>query len=340
MFLRKKWLLKILLIAGPFVVFIISLGIGRYHIPIDKTLEIFFSELFMANNKDFTVERSVIINLRIPRIILAMLVGAGLSVSGTSFQGMFKNPLVSPHILGVSSGAGFGGVIAMLFFKNSWAVFLCSFLSGLLSILLAFYFARTKRKITTLSLVLSGVIVGSFFTAMISLVKFVADPVDELPSIVFWLMGSFSGTSYEKLSLVSIPVIACILFLFFFRWRINILSLGEEEVRALGLKPEILRWMVIVPVTIIVSLCVSVSGIIGWVGLAIPHICRMLVGSDHKVLIPCSISVGAVYMVIIDDISRSVSSAEIPLGILTAIIGIVIFGFLLKKSKGGAWNNA
>jgi len=340
MLLRKKWLLNILLIMGPLLIFILSLGMGRYHIPLNKSLEIFFSELFTAKPQDFSVERSVIINLRIPRIILAMLVGAGLSVSGTAFQGMFKNPLVSPHILGVSSGAGFGGVIAMLFFKNSWMVFICSFLSGLLSILIAFYFARTKRKITTLSLVVSGVIVGSFFTAMISLIKFVADPVDELPSIVFWLMGSFSGISYEKLSLVSIPIIACILFLFFFRWRINILSLGEEEVRALGLKPEILRWMVIIPVTVIVSLCVSVSGIIGWVGLAIPHICRMLVGSDHKVLIPCSISIGAMYMIIIDDISRTVSSAEIPLGILTAVIGIIVFGFLLKRSKGGAWNNA
>lgn len=332
---KRNPLIVFILFLAPIVALFVSLGIGRYHIPVDRSFKILFSQFFSIDQTWEDIEKTVIINLRLPRILLALLTGAGLSVSGAAFQGMFRNPLVSPHILGVSAGAGFGGVLAMVLFKNSSLVFLCAFCFGLLSILVAFFFSRTKRKTTTLSLVLSGVIVSAFFTSLISLVKFVADPVDELPSIVFWLMGSFSDASYEKLKLISIPLVACIIILFLLRWRINILSLGEEDVKALGLNPNTLRWMVILPVTVIVSLSVSVSGMIGWVGLAIPHICRMIVGNDHKILIPCSISVGAVYMVVMDDLARSLTSAEIPLGVLTALIGIVIFGILLKRSKGG-----
>jgi iron complex transport system permease protein len=332
---KRNPLIVFILFVAPIVALLVSLGIGRYYIPVDRSFKILFSQFFSIDQTWEDIEKTVVINLRLPRILLALLTGAGLSVSGAAFQGMFRNPLVSPHILGVSAGAGFGGVLAMVLFKNSSLVFLCAFCFGLLSILVAFFFSRTKRKTTTLSLVLSGVIVSAFFTSLISLVKFVADPVDELPSIVFWLMGSFSDASYEKLKLISIPLAACIIILLLLRWRINILSLGEEEVKALGLNPNTLRWMVILPVTVIVSLSVSVSGMIGWVGLAIPHICRMIVGNDHKILIPCSISVGAVYMVVMDDLARSLTSAEIPLGVLTALIGIVIFGILLKRSKGG-----
>ncbi|HOO34254.1 MAG TPA: iron ABC transporter permease [Thermotogota bacterium] len=333
--LKRKSIIFAVLILVPIVIFFVSLGIGRYTIPLDRSCKILFSQIFDIQQTWEDVEKTVIINLRLPRILLALLIGAGLSVSGASFQGMFRNPLVSPHILGVSSGAGFGGVIAMILFKNSSLVFISAFCFGLLSILIAFFFSKTKRKITTLSLVLSGVIVSAFFTSLISLVKFVADPVDELPSIVFWLMGSFSGASYEKVKLIAIPMIGCITILFLLRWRINILSLGEDDVKALGLNPNTLRWLVILPVTVIVSLSVSVSGMIGWVGLAIPHICRMIVGNDHRILIPCSISVGAVYMMLMDDLARSLTAAEIPLGVLTALIGIIIFGFLLKRTRGG-----
>jgi len=334
---RKQVFLKIILIIAPFIAFFISLSCGRYFIPFDKSMKIFFSS-FMNFKGDWSrIEESIIINLRIPRVLLAMLIGAGLSVSGASFQGIFRNPLVSPHLLGVAAAAGFGGILGMIFLKNSIAIFVLAFVFGIVSVLIAFFFSREGKTTSMLMLVLSGVIVGSFFTALISLLKYIADPVDELPSIVFWLMGSFSTASYSKLLLVGPPIIVCIIILYLLRWRINILSLGDEEAEALGLPAEFLKWMIIIPVTIIVSLSVSVSGIIGWVGLAIPHITRMIVGPDHKVLIPATISLGAVYLVFIDDISRTLTAAEIPLGILTAIIGIVIFGFLLKSSKGGGW---
>lgn len=302
-----------------------------------KTLAIIGSFILPIDRYWSSQDEAVIISLRLPRALLAILIGSGLAASGTVFQGIFRNPLVSPHILGVAAAAGFGGVAAMLFWPGSPLVFLSAFLFGNLAVLASYSISRVRKTTPILMLVLAGVIVNTFFTALISLIKYVADPIDKLPSIVYWLMGSLATASYHKLSLVFLPMLVCIGILNLLRWRINILSLGEEEAKSLGVEVEKTKWLIISCVSIIVSLAVSVSGIIGWIGLVIPHIARMLIGADHKQLLPVSTLLGAIYLLIIDDLSRSVTAAEIPLGILTSIVGAIIFALLLKKTVGGEW---
>lgn len=335
--IKDHRLLLLILIVLPLISFFISLALGRYEVPFCKVIGITASRFLPLKHYWPQIDENIVINLRFPRILLAMLIGAGLSVSGATFQGIFKNPLVSPHILGVAAGAGFGGILAMMLFNHPLLIFISAFIFGIVAMIGAFFISRVGKSTPILMLVLSGVIINAFFQAMISLLKYIADPMDQLPAIVFWLMGSLLAASYRKLAMVAIPIIVCIILLFLLRWRINILSLEEDDARALGIDVEKTKWLIITLVTIIVSLSVSVCGIIGWVGLAVPHISRMLVGPDHQVLIPTSISLGAAYLVCIDTIARTITPAEIPLGILTAIIGAPIFGYLLKKTYGGGW---
>ena len=335
--LKNQRAMAVIFIALPLITFIGSLMFGRYEVSFQNVIGIILSQFMHIDPYWTTTDEIVIIKLRIPRILLAMLIGAGLSVSGASFQGIFRNPLVSPHILGVASGAGFGGIVAMVLFDHPWSVLLFSFVFGIAALVAAHFMSRVGKATPILMLVLSGVIVNAFFAAMISVVKFLSDPLDELPSIVFWLMGSLAASSYTKLAMVSVPILICMGILIALRWRINILSLGDEDAQALGIGVENVKWMIIICVTVIVALSVSICGIIGWVGLAIPHIARMVVGPDHQVLLPASMSFGAVYLLLMDDIARTLTPAEIPLGILTAIIGAVIFGYLLRTTHGRGW---
>lgn len=342
MFTAKNWKispagLAALLIILPIFAFFISISIGRYFIQIQDVIGILASLVIPINPFWTPTEEMVVIKLRIPRILLAMLIGAGLSVSGATFQGIFRNPLVSPYILGVASGAAFGGILAMLLFNFKGMIIIFSFIFGILALFIAYRMSKTGKTTPILLLVLSGVIVNALFTALISLMKYLADPLDELPSIVFWLMGSLASANYSKLFIVLVPALPCIIVLYLLRWRLNILSLGDEDAQALDCNVEKIRWVMIICVTLIVSLAVSVSGIIGWVGLAIPHIARMIVGPDHKILIPACISIGAAYLVFMDDIARTLTAAEIPLGILTSIVGALIFGCLLMKTHGRGW---
>ena len=265
---------------------------------------------------------------------MAMLVGASLSISGASFQGMFRNPLVSSDILGVSAGAGLGAVISISYGGSVVVTEICAFAGGLTAVGIAFLMSRVYKTSPALMLVLSGVVVGAFFSALISLFKFVANPYEKLPVIVFWLMGSLNAITYSDLLTVAGPMAVGGTLLVLVRWRINLLSMGDEQARSLGVNTELLKVIVIIGATLVTSAAVAVSGIIGWVGLVIPHITRMLVGNDHRVLIPASISMGAAYMLIIDDLARTVTTAEIPLGILTAVVGAPFFAYLLRRTQG------
>jgi iron complex transport system permease protein len=278
---------------------------------------------------------TVIFKVRLPRILLAMLVGSALSISGASFQGMFQNPLVSPSILGVSSAAGFGAAVAILYSCNSLMIQVSAILFGLIGVILTYFLSRVYKTTSILMLVLSGVVISAFLSALISLTKYVADPYEKLPAITFWLMGSLSTASMKDLLRIIFPMSLGIGGLLAVSWRINILSMGDEEARSLGIKTELLKGVIIFCATILTASAVCVSGMIGWVGLIIPHICRMIVGPDHRKLLPASLSVGAAYLLLIDDLARTVSSAEIPLGILTAIIGLPFFAYLIRKTKGG-----
>lgn len=312
-----------------------SLFLGRFPIPLTTMLRVLASRILpIARDWGPTVE-TVVFNIRVPRVILAMFVGAGLSICGAAFQGMFQNPLVSPDILGVTAGGGFGAALAILLSGRPVVIQLSAIVFGMGAVVLTYLISRVYKTTPALMLVLSGIVVGSIFSALLSLTKYVADPRDKLPAIVFWLMGSLATVSKSDVVSTCPPMLLGIISLLLVRWRINLLSMGDTEARALGVNTELLKAIIIVASTVVTACSVSVCGVIGWVGLVIPHIGRMLVGPDHKVLLPASLALGAIYLTLIDDLARSLMGAEIPLGILTAIIGAPFFAIMLRRTKGG-----
>lgn len=271
--------------------------------------------------------------MRLPRILLALLSGAGLALAGAMLQGMFRNPLVGPQIIGVSSGAAFGGTLAILLSFPRFGLLGSAFAFGMVALLMVYGLTSALSRRNLLVLVLAGVVISGFFGALVSLVQFLADSVDKLPTIVFWLLGSFATANWDKLTLIIIPLALAGGLLLGLRWRLNLLSLGDEDAAALGVRVEPLRWFMLVLVAIIVAMQVSVSGIIGWVGLIVPHMARIIVGPDHRYLLPASMLIGGLYLIIVDDLARTLTSTEIPLGILTALIGTPVFALLLRRSQ-------
>jgi iron complex transport system permease protein len=324
----------------PIALLIISLFVGRYQTPlsavVDESIST-FSSFFFGTPASVSTQHTVLFNVRLPRILAALLVGAALSISGASFQVIFRNPLVSPYILGVGSGAGFGACLAILLWNNYLIIQLMAFAFGLLAMFIAISMGKVSKGTGTLVFVLSGIIVSSIFTALTSLAKYVADPYDQLPAIVFWLMGSLATVRYGDLLYILLPIFIGTLVLFLFRWRINILSLGDEEAKALGMDVEKMRLVIIVCATLVTSAAVSISGVIGWVGLVVPHISRMIVGPNYSRLLPMSMVIGASFMLVVDDLSRTIVATEIPLGILTSLVGAPVFAYLIKKGRMG-WN--
>jgi len=332
-----SWKKAALLFSLPLVFFFISLFLGRLimdpvtvlkilglkilHLPIDKTWS--------------DTAEVVIMRVRVPRAIMAGAVGAGLSISGAAFQGMFHNPLVSPFILGVSAGAGFGAALAIVMNGSMFMIQLLAFVFGIVAVTITYFTSRIYKTTPVLMLVLSGMVVSALFQSLLSLLKYMADTEDKLPAIVFWLMGSMGSVGLEDLPVGLLPIVTGCLGLYFIRWRFNVISMGDMEARAMGINTELIKGITIVCTTIISSTVVAFCGIIGWVGLVIPHLCRMLVGPDHRALMPTTLCVGAAYLILIDNLSRIISPAEVPLGILTALVGAPFFAYLLRKTKGG-----
>jgi iron complex transport system permease protein len=329
---KKKILLLIVL---PLAIFYISLFVGRYPISPLTVIQVMLSKIFPIEPSWAETIENIIFRIRLPRTLLAMFVGSALSISGASFQGMFRNPLVSPDILGVSAAAGFGAALAILISGNSVTIQVLAFVFGIFGVFLTYLISRVYKTTPVLILVLSGVVVGAFFSALISATKYVADPYEKLPAITFWLMGSLASASIKDLITAVPPILLGTVGLLMVRWRINILAMGDEEARSLGIRTEILKFFIIFCCTLVTASAVCVSGMIGWVGLIIPHVGRMLVGPDHKQLLPASMALGATYLLVIDDLARTVTSAEIPLGILTAVIGAPFFAYLIRRTKGG-----
>lgn len=326
-----------ILIVVPLVLLLVSLFFGRYFIDPVTVFKVLGAKVFGLSLEQTWTDAAevVIIRIRLPRAIMAMLVGAGLSISGAAFQGTFHNPLVSPYLLGVSSGAGFGAALAILADTGGLGVQGMAFLFGLLAVFMTYSLSRVYKTTPVLMLVLSGVVVSAFFMALISLIKYVADPYEKLPAIVFWLIGSLGNTKITDLITTVPPMLIGMGVLIMVRWRINLLSMGDREARAMGVNTELLKGIIIVASTVVAAAAVSICGIIGWVGLVIPHVCRMWVGADHKVLLPATLGVGAAYLLLVDNLARTMTAAEIPLGILTAIIGAPFFAFLLRRTRGG-----
>lgn len=318
----------------PFLAALICLGIGRYSMSVSETVTTLFSRF--TNAKVDNTAYTVIFNVRLPRIILAAVVGAGLSCAGAAFQGLFSNPLATPDTLGVASGASFGAVLTMLIGGNMIGLQGMALIFGLISCLITFLIGRSSRRGSIVMIVLAGLVESSVFEALVSLMKYVADPQDELPVITYWLMGSMSRANYKNL-VMGIPFIVIgIINIFALRWRLNILSFNEDEARSLGVNVKILRAAFILASSMITASCVSMCGQVGWVGLLVPHISRMMRGNNNCKVIPVSISLGAFFMIVMDTFARSATASEIPISILTAIIGAPVFIVLLKKT-GGSW---
>jgi iron complex transport system permease protein len=312
---------------------IFSFGIGRYSLSAGEILRYIFLNDYADDNIPILITQ-----VRMPRILGAILAGGALAVSGAAYQGLFRNPMVSPDILGISSGAGFGAAIAIVFSMGIAGIQSMAFLSGLLAVSLSLFLSRMMANYDKiLVLVLSGMIVGSLFSALLSLMKYVADSESKLPDITFWLMGSLSALTMKELKII-FPVVACALLpMFLSSWKLNILSFGDEEAQTLGLNTRRLRILIICSASLLTASVVSVTGLIGWVGLIIPHFTRFLVGPNHKVLLPASFLTGAAFMLLVDDLSRSVSTLEIPLGIITAMIGAPLFFIVLKVTSKRVW---
>ena len=322
------------MIVAPLALLYASLFVGRFVVAPADVMHILLSHVFPIAHDWSVPAETIVMKIRLPRAILAMFVGAGLAVSGAAYQGMFRNPLVSPEILGVAAASGFGAAVALLLSRNALELQLIAFAFGLAGVVLTYLIARVQRTTPGLMLVLAGVVVAAFFSALLSGAKYVADPESKLPAITYWLLGSLNGASTKSLAVALPPIIAGSAGLMFMRWQLNVLAMGDEEARSLGVRTELLKGGVIVCTTLITAAAVAVCGVVGWVGLVIPHLGRMLVGPDHRALLPATFSIGATYLLIIDDVARTATASEIPLGILTAVIGAPFFAYLLRKTRG------
>lgn len=324
--LSTKWCIVLWIL--PVAVGLLALGIGRVSIP---AAEMFAA--FTGRQDVSQLTRMTLWNLRLPRILLAALAGAGLSTAGCAFQSLFANPLATPDTLGVASGASFGAALGLLLGFELMGVQLTALVMGALAVSLTWLAGSGKNKGLS-TIVLAGIMMGSLFNALVSLVKFAADEESQLPAITYWLMGGLNNADYQTLLLGAPPVVMGIAVLFLLRWRMNLLPLSEDEARSSGVNISLLRGITVVCATMITASCVSMCGQVGWVGLLIPHMCRMKFGSNHLSLLPASISIGAAFLIIVDTVARSASSQEIPISILTAIIGAPFFILLMRKTGG------
>jgi iron complex transport system permease protein len=316
------------LIAG----LLLALTVGRYPVGLGDLFSVLFAKVAGHRADVQPAVESVIFQVRGPRVIAAMLVGAALAVAGTAFQGLFRNPLVSPDILGASSGAALGAVVGIYLSLGIFAIQAIAFAGGLIAVAIVYAIgAAVRSRDPILVLVLTGVVVGSLFGAGVGLVKYLADPYNQLPAMTFWLLGSLSSTGIADLLPLFGPVALGTAVLVALRWRMNVMSLPEEEARALGLATGPLRIAIVAAATLVTSASVATAGIIGWVGLVVPHLARSLVGPDFARLLPAAAILGGGYLLLIDTLARTMAQVEIPLGILTAVIGTPFFIWLLAS---------
>lgn len=329
----SKSLFNIVLLIILIVVILISLQLGRYPVSPKELADIVLSNFIHIEKYWTDASAKVLYNIRLPRIFLACLVGCCLSCAGSVYQGVFHNPMASPDILGASNGAAFGAALAILFGFSRKGITVMSFIMSLITIALVFVISERAQGKRVVSLILAGIMISSLFSAGTSFVKLVADPGNQLPAITYWLMGSLSGAKREEVIFVCIPMAVGIIPLILIRWRLNILTLGDEEARALGVNAKRLRYVAIICSTLITAASVSVSGMIGWVGLVIPHLMRKFVGNDFKYLLPSSMLGGAIFLLLVDDVSRNLFQTEIPIGILTAVIGAPFFIWLIMRKE-------
>ncbi|WP_338016433.1 iron ABC transporter permease [Gordonibacter urolithinfaciens] len=278
-------------------------------------------------------QETLFFQVRLPRIALALLVGCSLAAAGAAFQGTFQNPLVSPDILGASQGAAFGAAVAILLGLGAFGISAFAFAAAIVTVLLVLLVSSRAKGNHMMVVVLAGVMMSSLLQAAVSYTKLIADPTDQLAAITYWLMGSLTGAKPADLAMAAAPMAAGLLILFALRWRINILTMGDDEASTMGVNAQRVRIVVIFAATLVTAASVAVTGMIGWVGLVIPHFARMVIGCDYRKLLPASMLMGASFLLIVDDVARLATTSEIPIGILTAFIGAPFFLYLITRKK-------
>ena len=322
---------NILLAAVLLAAVIVSAALGRYPISVREIFGILRSKIFTVEPFWTATQASLLLIHRIPRILLACLVGCCLSAAGTCYQGVFQNPMAAPDILGASSGAAFGAALAILLGLGSAMVIVFSFSASLLTVLLVIFVGKRVRGKKVVGLILSGIMISSLVSSGTSFLKLIADPQDQLPAITYWLMGSLNGAQPQDVIFALIPMVIGLVPLLLLRWRMNVLTFGDEEATTMGVNAARLRTAAVLCSTLVTAASVSVSGMIGWVGLVIPHLARRLVGNNYKFLLPASMLMGALFLLLVDDLSRTLFTTEIPIGILTCLVGAPFFLYLISK---------
>ena len=329
---RKRPLGRVCLMALALVVLcLLSFVWGRYDVPLDEVVRMLLSRVFPLS-QTWTDNMAIAVwNVRMPRILLACLVGCALSAAGAGYQTVFQNPMAAPDILGASSGACFGAALAILTGQGAVMITVFAFLASLLSVALVYLVGNHTRGNRVVNLLLAGIMVGSLFSACTSYIKLVADPTNQLPQITYWLMGSLSGTRMGTVKFAAVCMAVGLVPLLLLRWRMNLLTLSPDEARAMGVHTDRLRLAVILSSTVLTAAAVSVSGMIGWVGLVIPHLSRRIVGSDCRRLMPMACLFGAAFLLLVDNMARCLTATEIPIGILTAFVGAPFFIYLMVR---------
>ena len=308
-----------------------SVTLGRYPIGFKELCGIIGSQFMDIEPFWSGTQESLLMMHRLPRIILACLVGCCLASAGAAYQGVFQNPMAAPDILGASSGAAFGAALAILMSLSGTWIMVFAFAGSILTVVLVMYVGSRAKGKRVLGLILAGIMIGSLISSGTSLIKLVADPEDQLPAITYWLMGSLNGTQPKDVWFAIVPMAIGLIPLFLLRWRVNILTLGDEEARTMGVNAKRLRSVTILCATLVTAAAVSVSGVIGWVGLVIPHLTRRMVGNNYRHLMPASMLFGAIFLLLVDNVSRNMFATEIPIGILTSFIGAPFFIYLITR---------
>lgn len=333
---RKKTAVVLGLGLALLLAIVVSFALGRYPVPPRELFGILLSKFAPIEPFWTSTMEKVFFNVRTPRILLSCLVGCSLSAAGAAFQAVFQNPMASPDILGATKGSGFGAALAIFAGAGTRASMLSAFGFGVLTIALVWLISSRAKGKRVLSLILAGIIISSLFEAGTSYLKLVADPNDQLPKITYWLMGSLSGAQKQDVSFVLPPMLLGLLALFLLRWPLGVLTMGDEEARAMGVNARLIRLGAIAAATLLTAASVSVAGAVSWVGLVIPHLCRRLVGNHPRYLMPASMLLGALFLLVVDNVSRNLFAVELPIGILTAFVGAPFFLYLMLRGGEAA----
>jgi len=332
----RKFAILCILFAVMVLAAAIAMVVGAYNISFVDIYAIIIANLHpLQDVSNFNkLHNTIIWDIRLPRILLAIIVGAALATSGAVFQGCFRNPLVEPYILGVSSGAAFGAALGIVYPHIFFSIQILAFIFASIAVIAAYTLARTRGQTPIVTLILGGIIIGSIFSALVSILKYTAND-SSLREIVFWLMGGFYYATWDDVAIV-VPIVSLsFLILWMYGWKLNILSMGDEEAQALGINPEKSKMIVITLATLITAVAVSTVGIIAWVGLMMPHATRMILGPDHRFVIPSAAMLGGIYLIICDTLARTLTTSEIPVGIITSILGAPYLFYLLR-TKGSS----